>query len=270
MSALVCLPCACAACRRQRPSICCAPPALGPSRCGMEGEGCWLRECAVGVTTHRVSVRRDNHSDHNPSTPFLLFYSRIAQLSTGILGVGALVDIYEPAVNMELHHIYMHVLALLPTIVSTRAPSVRTLVSMAARIEVEKKFAPPDMDTLSERIASLGGTTIGEKSFTDVYYDTADCALTRRDMWLRCRDDEWELKLRVDICLNPPYVEHEPDYMVTSRACLLCSCGAQTQAGDGASTPERRREYRLPRGRGRSGRLRVSSIALAATWSQRC
>jgi len=91
----------------------------------------------------------------------------------------------------------MHVLALLPTIVSTRAPSVRTLVSMAARIEVEKKFAPPDMDTLSERIASLGGTTIGEKSFTDVYYDTADCALTRRDMWLRCRDDEWELKLPV-------------------------------------------------------------------------
>ena len=42
-----------------------------------------------------------------------------------------------------------------------------------------------------------GGKEPGTKRFTDVYYDTADCSLTRRDTWLRERDGAWELKLPV-------------------------------------------------------------------------
>ncbi len=64
-------------------------------------------------------------------------------------------------------------------------------------IEVERKFrlAPEDIATLGERVASVGGEVRGEKRFTDVYWDTAECALTRRDTWLRCRDGAWELKV---------------------------------------------------------------------------
>ena len=67
------------------------------------------------------------------------------------------------------------------------------------RIEVEKKFEPPsDLAALGHRIAELGGTMVGEKAFTDTYYDTATCTLTRRDTWLRSRDGAWELKVPID------------------------------------------------------------------------
>ena len=69
---------------------------------------------------------------------------------------------------------------------------------MTAPIEVERKFHAPELSELSARVTANGGTTIGTKSFTDVYYDTSGCALTRRDIWLRCRDDAWELKLPIE------------------------------------------------------------------------
>jgi len=62
-------------------------------------------------------------------------------------------------------------------------------------IEVERKFKPQAPDTLKELVDTNGGECIGEKRFTDVYFDTAACVLTRRDIWLRQRGDGWELKL---------------------------------------------------------------------------
>ena len=69
---------------------------------------------------------------------------------------------------------------------------------MQAAIEVEKKFTAPDCAWLAKCVKETGGTDIGKKSFTDVYYDTAACVLTRKDIWLRCRDGAWELKLPVE------------------------------------------------------------------------
>jgi len=66
------------------------------------------------------------------------------------------------------------------------------------RIEVERKFQPPDLAVLGPRIESLGGEKLGEKQFRDLYYDTPDYSLVRRDIWLRCRDGKWELKVPID------------------------------------------------------------------------
>jgi len=69
----------------------------------------------------------------------------------------------------------------------------------AALIEVERKFEYTlDAATLQAAVVARGGELKGEKRFTDVYWDTSDCVLTRRDMWLRSRDGCWELKLPVE------------------------------------------------------------------------
>lgn len=59
-------------------------------------------------------------------------------------------------------------------------------------IEVEKKFTLNDSDI--DRITQ-GTEFLGEKSFTDTYFDTPDYSLTKADKWLRLRDDRFELKL---------------------------------------------------------------------------
>ncbi|MBI3630871.1 MAG: CYTH domain-containing protein [Candidatus Sungbacteria bacterium] len=61
-------------------------------------------------------------------------------------------------------------------------------------IEVEKKFI-----LTGEEEARLlkGAEFIGQRMMTDVYYDTADYALTMRDWWLRNRDGRFELKCRL-------------------------------------------------------------------------
>ena len=73
----------------------------------------------------------------------------------------------------------------------------------SAPIEVERKYACEGADVLQARVLGLGGRLISEKSFTDTYYDTEHCALTRRDTWLRQRDKEWELKLPGASCMQP-------------------------------------------------------------------
>ena len=85
--------------------------------------------------------------------------------------------------------------ALLPLAV---VPSSRRITTTLMSIEVERKFEAPEHSVLAASVEKLGGTTIGTKSFTDVYYDTAGCSLTRRDIWLRARDGAWELKLPVE------------------------------------------------------------------------
>ena len=59
-------------------------------------------------------------------------------------------------------------------------------------IEVEKKFifTPEQEKALIE-----GAEFLGEKKFTDVYYDDDNFSLTKKDIWLRGRDGKFELKL---------------------------------------------------------------------------
>ena len=59
-------------------------------------------------------------------------------------------------------------------------------------IEVEKNFdlKPGDKERLIQ-----DAKLIAEKTFTDIYYDTADFRLTTKDYWLRQREGKWELKV---------------------------------------------------------------------------
>ena len=61
-------------------------------------------------------------------------------------------------------------------------------------IEVEKKFIV-QQDELAR--LTRGARFLSEVKHTDVYYDTADHALTRKDIWLRTREGKFELKFPV-------------------------------------------------------------------------
>lgn len=63
-------------------------------------------------------------------------------------------------------------------------------------IEVEKNFdlKPGDKERLI-----FGAQFISQKSFTDIYYDNANYALTSKDFWLRKRDDQFEFKVPLNI-----------------------------------------------------------------------
>lgn len=76
-------------------------------------------------------------------------------------------------------------------------------------IEVEKKFILSEKDI--SRLTD-GADFLGENIFTDTYYDTADYALTKNDMWLRKRGNQFELKLPMhlgDSSLSQQYQEIE-------------------------------------------------------------
>ena len=59
-------------------------------------------------------------------------------------------------------------------------------------IEVEKKFQPTE-----EQRARLidGAVFVGDKKIVDIYYDTSDYEFAKKSMWLRNRDNVWELKV---------------------------------------------------------------------------
>ncbi len=59
-------------------------------------------------------------------------------------------------------------------------------------IEVEKKFI---LSGDGKNKLIKGAELTAKKKFTDVYYDTADYALTKKDIWLRARDGRYELKV---------------------------------------------------------------------------
>ncbi len=79
-------------------------------------------------------------------------------------------------------------------------------------IEVEKKFILKSEDI--ERLIQ-GAAFISEKTFTDTYYDSADFALTTKDIWLRQRDDRFELKVPLNesnqIRILDQYEEYETE-----------------------------------------------------------
>lgn len=59
-------------------------------------------------------------------------------------------------------------------------------------IEVEKKFI---LTSEQEKALIEGAEFLGEKQFTDIYYDDDNFSLTKKDIWLRGRDGKFELKL---------------------------------------------------------------------------
>ncbi len=68
------------------------------------------------------------------------------------------------------------------------------LIIIANMIEIEKKFKLNQEE--KERLL-IGADFLGEKIFTDVYFDTADFTLTKNDIWLRRRGNSLELKLPI-------------------------------------------------------------------------
>ena len=73
-------------------------------------------------------------------------------------------------------------------------------MSSASLIEVERKFKLESASDIAARVQAAGGTPLASQRFDDAYWDTADCVLTRRDVWLRTRTHEeaaatWELKV---------------------------------------------------------------------------
>uniref|UniRef100_W5LYM9 Thiamine triphosphatase n=1 Tax=Lepisosteus oculatus TaxID=7918 RepID=W5LYM9_LEPOC len=62
-------------------------------------------------------------------------------------------------------------------------------------VEVERKFVcGPDIQTRLNDLAVA--VCLGCAQFLDQYFDTPDCRLTLRDVWLRRRQGSWELKCR--------------------------------------------------------------------------
>jgi len=71
--------------------------------------------------------------------------------------------------------------------------------AFSAMLEIERKFlTPPD---LLARVAAAGGRSLGEKVFTDTYFDNPrSYCLSTKDCWLRKRESAFELK----VPLRPP------------------------------------------------------------------
>eukprot|EP00753_Platysulcus_tardus_P010707 PLAT2981.1.p1 GENE.PLAT2981.1~~PLAT2981.1.p1 ORF type:complete len:250 (+),score=86.58 PLAT2981.1:49-750(+) len=64
-------------------------------------------------------------------------------------------------------------------------------------LELERKFAIRDAAhalAVTRALKDAGAVMVGEKSFTDAYYDVPDYQLCLQDIWLRQRDSLWELK----------------------------------------------------------------------------
>lgn len=62
-------------------------------------------------------------------------------------------------------------------------------------IEIEKKFLmTPDQEKRIKKAAKF----LGEKVFTDTYFDKTNYELTRNDIWLRLRDKQVELKMPME------------------------------------------------------------------------
>jgi len=79
-------------------------------------------------------------------------------------------------------------------------------------IEVEKKFILNDEQ---EKALINGAEFLGEKVFTDIYYDDADYSLTTKDIWLRNRSGRFGLKVpmneSIEIRVLDRYKELEND-----------------------------------------------------------
>ncbi|MDO8512582.1 MAG: CYTH domain-containing protein [bacterium] len=62
-------------------------------------------------------------------------------------------------------------------------------------IEIEKKFL---LTPAQEKRLKKGAKFLGEKVFTDTYFDKHNYELTKNDIWLRMRDKQVELKMPLE------------------------------------------------------------------------
>lgn len=70
----------------------------------------------------------------------------------------------------------------------------RALLSRPSFIEVEAKFRF-EAAAVARLRGATGAREVGRRAFTDEYFDTRDYALTRRDVWVRRREGEWQAKV---------------------------------------------------------------------------
>ena len=61
-------------------------------------------------------------------------------------------------------------------------------------IEVEKKFQPTEEQL---KMLLAGAEFLGEKEYTDIYYDLPDLSFYKRELRLRKRNDDYELKIQI-------------------------------------------------------------------------
>ncbi len=84
-------------------------------------------------------------------------------------------------------------------------------------IEVEKKFI---LSAGDEQKLVTNAQFVGEKVFTDTYYDTSTWTLTAKDHWLRSRDGRYELKVPLNDLgaerLSDQYEELETDQEIAT------------------------------------------------------
>lgn len=66
-------------------------------------------------------------------------------------------------------------------------------------IEVEKKFILTDEQ--QEKLTE-GADFLGEKLFTDTYFDDSIYSLTTKDLWLRERSERFELKVTMNVSIE--------------------------------------------------------------------
>ena len=85
-------------------------------------------------------------------------------------------------------------------------------------IEVEKKL----IVTPEEKARVIEGAEfISEKKFTDIYYDTGDFSLTRKDIWLRDRAGSFELKYPINEAkYKTQYEEFEDEDSIRKKLAL--------------------------------------------------
>ena len=108
-------------------------------------------------------------------------------------------------------------------------------------IEVEKKFILNEQN--KEQIIK-NAQFLNEKIFTDTYYDTKNFSLTSNDLWLRCRDNKFELKIplnkkgerlvdqyeeledeqKIKQALNLPSNENLTDSLTKAEYFPFCTC----------------------------------------------
>ena len=78
---------------------------------------------------------------------------------------------------------------------STMSNTEKGEENQSKMIEIERKFRVTDAGDTSKKILNAGGTYNGVVTLSDSYFDTENYCLTKRDFWLRRRNDQWELKM---------------------------------------------------------------------------
>jgi uncharacterized protein YjbK len=80
--------------------------------------------------------------------------------------------------------------------IQLRSGSNRLMSTSKGQFEVERKFHLEKEDL--KRVSAIG-VFKEQKQFTDVYFDTKDYFLTKRDIWFRERSGQFECKVPIDM-----------------------------------------------------------------------